>query len=40
MTEESTTSGDMPKAYDPAAFEEKLYRFWEESGYFMPQDRP
>ncbi len=40
MTEEPTTSGDMPKAYDPAAFEEKLYRFWEENGYFIPKIDP
>ena len=40
MTEESTTSGDMPKAYDPAAVEEKLYRFWEENGYFTPKIDP
>jgi len=40
MTEELTTSGDMPKAYDPAAFEEKLYRSWEENGYFVPKIDP
>jgi valyl-tRNA synthetase len=40
MTEELTTSGDMPKAYDPAAFEEKLYRFWEDGGYFIPKIDP
>ncbi len=27
----------MPKAYDPHAAEERLYRMWEEGGYFAPQ---
>jgi valyl-tRNA synthetase len=40
MTEKPATSGEMPKAYDPAAFEEKLYRFWEENGYFIPKIDP
>src|SRR4030042_2234699 len=36
MTSEFRRSPEMPKAYDPAAVEEELYRFWEESGYFTP----
>ena len=31
---------DMPKAYDPAATEERLYQWWEESGWFRPEVRP
>ena len=34
----------MEKAYDPAAVEDRLYRTWEEGGYFRPrpdaEDRP
>src|SRR5574341_1087265 len=26
----------MPKAYDPHQVEERLYRWWEERGYFQP----
>ena len=29
-------SNDIPKAYDPGAWEERLYRKWEESGLFNP----
>jgi valyl-tRNA synthetase len=36
MTSEFRRSPEMPKAYDPAAVEEELYRFWEENGYFTP----
>ncbi len=28
----------MPKAYDPGAVEERLYRMWEDAGYFAPSD--
>jgi valyl-tRNA synthetase len=35
MTEKTTLS--MPKAYDPHAVEERLYRMWEDGGYFKPQ---
>ncbi len=31
---------DLPKAYDPQAVEERLYRFWEEGGYFIPRIDP
>jgi valyl-tRNA synthetase len=37
MKDETPQSGEMPKAYDPAAFEEQLYRFWEEKGFFTPK---
>src|SRR4030042_6738933 len=36
MTSEFRRPPEMPKAYAPAAVEEGLYRFWEESGYFTP----
>ncbi|OGO51874.1 MAG: valine--tRNA ligase [Chloroflexi bacterium RBG_16_68_14] len=32
------SAGAMPKAYDPCAVEERLYRMWEERGYFAPRD--
>jgi len=28
---------EFPKAYAPHAYEEKLYRFWSENGYFKPR---
>ena len=43
MTREPNSSqrpGDdapaMPKAYDPGAVETRIYRMWEEGGYFAP----
>jgi valyl-tRNA synthetase len=27
---------DMPKTYDPAASERRIYEWWEQSGYFKP----
>lgn len=27
---------EMPKAYDPRSVEERLYKWWEERGYFQP----
>ncbi len=27
-------TNELPKTYDPSATEDKLYRFWEENGYF------
>ena len=29
---------ELPKNYAPAEFEDRLYRFWEESGYFRPSE--
>ena len=40
MTSQAHRHKDIPKAYDPRAVEERLYRFWEESGYFMPRIDP
>ena len=31
---ENTRTSDMAKAYEPSLIEEKLYRFWEEKGFF------
>ncbi|MBI1975198.1 MAG: valine--tRNA ligase [Parcubacteria group bacterium] len=28
---------ELPKTYDPSAHEEKIYRLWEEGGFFKPQ---
>jgi valyl-tRNA synthetase len=37
----ATTRGElMAKAYEPAAVEQKWYRFWEEGGYFKPRLGP
>ena len=45
MTREPNSSqrpGDdapaMPKAYDPGAVETRIYRMWEEGGYFAPKE--
>ncbi len=40
MTSEAGPRGDIPKAYDPRAVEERLYRFWEERGHFTPRIDP
>jgi valyl-tRNA synthetase len=39
-TNDDSGQGDqaMPKAYDPSIVEERLYRQWEDSGYFKPSD--
>lgn len=29
-------NNEMPKAYDPRSVEERLYKWWEERGYFQP----
>ena len=31
---------EMPKTYDFSATEERLYRWWEENGWFRPEARP
>ncbi|MEZ4512295.1 MAG: valine--tRNA ligase [Chloroflexota bacterium] len=31
---------EMPKAYDFTSTEERLYRWWEENGWFKPEARP
>jgi valyl-tRNA synthetase len=40
MTTEARRHSDMAKAYDPRAVEGRLYRFWEERGYFTPGIEP
>jgi valyl-tRNA synthetase len=37
MTTQARRRGDIPKAYDPRAVEERLYRFWEGRGHFTPR---
>ena len=29
-------TNELPKNYNPAEFEDRLYKFWEENGYFRP----
>lgn len=31
---------DLPKAYDPKLAEDKIYKLWEESGFFSPENLP
>lgn len=31
---------DMPKAYDFASTEQRLYKWWEDNGWFKPETRP
>jgi len=31
---------DLPKAYNPTEVEDKIYKLWEESGYFNPDNLP
>jgi valyl-tRNA synthetase len=33
-------SQELPKAYEPREVEEKLYRWWEDSGFFRPEIDP
>jgi valyl-tRNA synthetase len=40
MTTQARRSSDIPKAYDPASVEGRIYRMWEDSGYFTPQIDP
>ncbi len=37
MTQTSTPTTEMPKAYDHLQVEEELYRWWDENGYFRPE---
>ena len=34
---QTTSRGEIPKAYDPKATEERIYAFWVEGGYFTPK---
>src|SRR3989338_4850886 len=31
---------ELPKTYDPKSVEYKIYKLWEESGYFTPENLP
>ena len=35
---EATNNSEMPKAYDPAVVEGRIYKMWEDGGYFAPAD--
>jgi len=37
---QTTAIATLPKAYEPQAVEGRLYRFWEENGYFKPRPNP
>ncbi len=39
MTEKMTTEPTMPKAYDPRQVEESLYDWWEQQGFFRPEQQ-
>ena len=34
------TKKELPKTYDFAATEQRLYQWWEENGYFQPGNVP
>ena len=36
MANKLVPEGDMPRAYVPGAVEERIYKFWNDNGYFMP----
>ena len=40
MTQTDNASRDIPKAYDPASVEQRLYRSWIDGGYFTPTIDP
>ena len=33
----ATSRTDMPRAYEPGAVEQRIYKFWNDSGYFTPE---
>ena len=37
MANKLIPQGDMPRAYEPGAVEERIYKFWNDSGYFTPE---
>ncbi|MCL5962021.1 MAG: valine--tRNA ligase, partial [Chloroflexi bacterium] len=37
MSNTNTNPTEMPKAYDPTTVEDRLYEFWENSGFFTPE---
>jgi valyl-tRNA synthetase len=32
------TTNEFPKKYSPESFEDRIYRNWEETGLFKPQE--
>src|SRR3990172_8374 len=40
MTTQARRGSDIPKAHAPRSVEERLYRSWEEAGYFAPRIDP
>jgi valyl-tRNA synthetase len=39
-TKEPQTTYDLPKGYEPSKVEERIYQFWEASGFFKPRIDP
>lgn len=39
MAENKPNETEMPKAYDHLLFEERLYEWWEEEGFFKPENQ-
>ena len=37
MANKLVPQGDMPRAYVPGAVEERIYKFWNDNGYFVPE---
>ena len=33
----AASTGEMPRAYDPGSVEGRIYKFWNESGFFRPE---
>ena len=40
MTQAEQSAADIPKAYDPASVEQRLYKFWTDGGFFTPKIDP
>jgi len=40
MATQASRRSDIPKAYDPRSVEGRIYRMWEERGYFTPRIDP
>ena len=36
----SSAPAEIPRAYDPASVEQRIYQDWQDAGYFTPQIRP
>ena len=40
MTQAEQSAADIPKAYDPASVEQRLYKFWTDGEFFTPKVDP